>query len=1704
MILALLSMFGLIGVAFVVLTGHAQRGAKSIERIGQSEVLATAAPTLLHQAAMQVFRGPNTPATVNYPPPGTGAHSLLEDMYGNGYVTGTISSASASGFAQLLQVTPNIAGALTTAELARRGGCVMTITSVPSGSTAAQLALVGQSTRIIGGNMTGIFVSAFPNGASPPSGAGFTINGVPFSGTGFGYNATTQTLELMYNSGLTPPAIDSTKKMTDFSTTIWPVALLPNLPLSNYYNATTNPLSNPPGGANPDYTAPDIQHTLLAAQVFNGTAVQTLPSFHRPALCRYWTNNTNGLGLSLSATDFSTQSTLNTQIWSVLTPAKLALLRAIIPRPIGSFAGSGADHPNFTGSNPNFNPFWDGVTAGGQWDVDNDGDGVPDSVWVDLGMPVRSTADGHLYKPLFAILCTDLDGRLNVNAHGSLAQTDTTNYNTFASPSSGVFVGTVTAANVARGAGLGPAEINLTPVLSTNYQQVLTGGTVNGTAYQGRYGSGKRPGDSVADQLSINKWFEYDGQNYGQNFWRFMTSPGTATVNDAGSYGSPPDAFGVGAVGLDQAGRPTYVGFNYQGNSANYVGFGSSTQQNPYEINFGSGVSRGLSSGSTASNNPFGVAELERILRPFDRDAPNLPARLAALAPTLLPTSGTAKRLSVTTDSWDVPCPNVETPSNLTATQLALLTNGRVQHVSDMLVARRCPASTTDTNGNLVWPQLLSADVLAGLKMNINRPFGNGHDYDQKTGDDATTAGVIDADVPALALPKQVTLPTSATATAPFSVSYDGTNSLATTPLQARQLEARYLYVLMCMVCDLNYLNGASAFNDATGATTARYIAQWAINTVDFKSRGSIMTPFDYDPTFANPATSITGWNPPGPGSPGYCRVWGCKRPDLLISETLAFHDRRTQDLATDNNTSGISPHMTTTPAPNADSTYDQAYRPQGSLFVELYNPSSPTEPRSGDLYNAPPNGGINLAQVVSSGGQTSPVWRMIITVPAGAGGIPNAEQPDPDEPNPANALYLPPASIERVVYFASAANFNTYQTGIGQVTYCPSSAPTAAVAPGGYAVIGSGEQGANVISAVADPTCTYIGFVTGQPKGGSSARNINLALPGPPSVPLPVLNNTNSPADPGAGQVNAPATLVIDSKIVAGVAQPQRMSVSEPTAGYDGSFETNGGPSPGTGMYATAYDAPFDATRSDSGAIFSNLPLLQYDGTIPAYRFIYLQRLANPLQPFDATNNPYRTIDQQAVDVTAFNGVWDDTGASQTPNDPDPQLTSPAPPTYLVSKVYFQSRQRGDQNDSPDSNGFNTNLWKQEPVAKTTGFATLPPLTGFYFNAALKHSLGYLNHQFGTPQDGTNGAQYVGTPSGIGGAGPQWPFPWLAWNNRPFVSPLELLQIPTCSSSKLLVNAGVNTTDINYNKYFRFVKAAMSPYKPAGLIAGTLFGTDVPYPHLLNFFQSDVSTSSLSPQFHRILEYLGVPSPFIGTETWANPTMATAPFLPPFNRISAYREPGRVNINTIYSQDVFNGLMAAFPDMATTAFWQTFVQSRRGDANTGVLAMPATTVPTEFGRPFRSFGGWSMTPNVGNLQPPREIDCTLLREYPDNSGQPLFQSPTLSTQSYNDMNRNSSFRYQGLQRLGDLATTRSNVYAVWITVGYFEVTPWTPGTDTAHPDGFQLGQELGSDTGEIERHRAFYIFDRTIPVGFQRGQDLNVEKAILVKRFIE
>ena len=122
-------------------------------------------------------------------------------------------------------------------------------------------------------------------------------------------------------------------------------------------------------------------------------------------------------------------------------------------------------------------------------------------------------------------------------------------------------------------------------------------------------------------------------------------------------------------------------------------------------------------------------------------------------------------------------------------------------------------------------------------------------------------------------------------------------------------------------------------------------------------------------------------------------------------------------------------------------------------------------------------------------------------------------------------------------------------------------------------------------------------------------------------------------------------------------------------------------------------------------------------------------------------------------------------------------------------------------------------------------------------------------------------------------------------------------------------------------------------------------------------------------------------------------------------------------------------------------------------------------------------------------LPEPPEITYSLLRPDPDNPNRPLFQANdagAASNSAATDYNRNPYFRYQPLQQLGGVASCHSNVFAVWITVGYFSVSPAAnPGaTDLfgkpVYPDGMQLGQELGSDDGNITRHRAFFIYDRS------------------------
>lgn len=59
-------------------------------------------------------------------------------------------------------------------------------------------------------------------------------------------------------------------------------------------------------------------------------------------------------------------------------------------------------------------------------------------------------------------------------------------------------------------------------------------------------------------------------------------------------------------------------------------------------------------------------------------------------------------------------------------------------------------------------------------------------------------------------------------------------------------------------------------------------------------------------------------------------------------------------------------------------------------------------------------------------------------------------------------------------------------------------------------------------------------------------------------------------------------------------------------------------------------------------------------------------------------------------------------------------------------------------------------------------------------------------------------------------------------------------------------------------------------------------------------------------------------------------------------------------------------------------------------------------------------------------------------------------------------------------------------------------------GRDPAHPDGLMLTTELGEDTGQIKRHRAFYVIDRSIPAAYEPGVRHNEEDTIVLRRMID
>jgi hypothetical protein len=155
-------------------------------------------------------------------------------------------------------------------------------------------------------------------------------------------------------------------------------------------NFRYNQLNPNTTGMDEDYDAVDLENWFLAMQSADGSVI--IPSFHRPAVVRYDPAN-------------------KTSDWSRDVTNGWTFDMARILRPV---AADGHDATTF----PDLVP---GANGRITYDVDNDGDGQTDSVWVDLGYPARRNAQGQLYKPLFAFMVIGLNGRIPLNTAGNLA-----------------------------------------------------------------------------------------------------------------------------------------------------------------------------------------------------------------------------------------------------------------------------------------------------------------------------------------------------------------------------------------------------------------------------------------------------------------------------------------------------------------------------------------------------------------------------------------------------------------------------------------------------------------------------------------------------------------------------------------------------------------------------------------------------------------------------------------------------------------------------------------------------------------------------------------------------------------------------------------------------------------------------------------------------------------------------------------------------------------------------------------------------------------------------------------------------------------------------------------------------------------------------------------------------------------------------------
>jgi hypothetical protein len=106
------------------------------------------------------------------------------------------------------------------------------------------------------------------------------------------------------------------------------------------------------------------------------------------------------------------------------------------------------------------------------------------------------------------------------------------------------------------------------------------------------------------------------------------------------------------------------------------------------------------------------------------------------------------------------------------------------------------------------------------------------------------------------------------------------------------------------------------------------------------------------------------------------------------------------------------------------------------------------------------------------------------------------------------------------------------------------------------------------------------------------------------------------------------------------------------------------------------------------------------------------------------------------------------------------------------------------------------------------------------------------------------------------------------------------------------------------------------------------------------------------------------------------------------------------------------------------------------------------------------------------------------------------------------DNTQHPYWRTEHLQRIINQTTVRTHQYAVWITIGFFEVTKQGDlgmlASSTPQLAFDVLGSEVGSVTGNNVRYRGFFLIDRTKLLAFNPGNTGSFRQAVVYRKVIQ